>query len=366
MRVLVFLCFMVVSLPVFSQSEQDSTLVTPPETIDSPSDNLKDEFKELLREWADSIQRTSGTEEALSQIEALQEKFDTSVSAMKEAYEDQAESEDAAGAGATVVNQFQESFQKIWEGLSSTLTLGNLVAMAFILLFGLFINVLLKGWVGNKETTPHRTRLRRLRWYPLLRFINWALVIILFAALLLQHPDVLWPALTAMAIGLGLAIKDGLSDLLGGLWLIFERPYQIGDRIQAGGHYGEVTRIGIRSTQITTLDDNLVTIPNSTILGDPVANSNAGETDCMAVVRIWLPLNTDLEMARTTAHEAAITSRYFNFDKGVKILFQDHIGEPPGTILQIKAYVLDAKFEKAFEGDVTETVKRTFVKAGVY
>lgn len=361
-----FVGLMVLSAPIFSQSGSDSIPITQPEVSSSPSENLKDEFKQLLREWADSIQRTSGTNEALSQIEALQEKFDTSVSAMKEAYEEQADTEDAAGAGATVVNQFQESFQKIWEGLSSTLTGGNLAAMTIILMVGLFINFLLKSWVGKKETTPHRTRLRRLRWYPLLRFINWGLVIILFAALLLQHPDVLWPALTAMAIGLGLAIKDGLSDLLGGLWLIFESPYQIGDRIQAGGYYGEVTRIGIRSTQITTLDDNRVTIPNSTILGDPVANSNAGETDCMAVVRIWLPLNTDLDMARTTAHEAAITSRYFNFDKGVKILFQDHIGEPPGTILQIKAYVLDAKYEKAFEGDVTETVKRTFVKAGVY
>lgn len=361
MRRLLLLSLLLASLTLPAQSDVDSTGIAPSEPVD-PSKELKVDVQKLVREWLDSIQRTSGTEEAISEIEGLRGELYDSIGVLRDSLRE----ETAEGGGSQVVNQFQDVFKRIWMGLSSTLTRERIIAIVLILLSGVLINIFLRRWVGEKGSLPHRTRLRRLRWYPLLRFSNWFLVIILVSGLLLQHPDVLWPALTALAIGLGLAIKDGLADLLSGLWLIFESPYQIDDRIQVGEHYGEVTRIGIRSTQITTLDDNLVTIPNSVILNDPVANSNAGETHCMAVVRMWLPLNADLEMARATAYEAAITSRYFNFDLGVTILFTDHLAEPPGTILQVKAYVLDAKYEKAFEGDVTETVKRVFVRAGVY
>lgn len=256
-------------------------------------------------------------------------------------------------------------FSRVYEVLKNPGKLGGIVIIIF---FGILIDLLLKKWIARKDAIPAKRRLRRLRWYPLLRFITWSTATLLIIYTLLKGfaAEELWPPLTALALGVGLAFKDGLVDLLSGLWLIFESPYQIGDRINVDGHYGEVTRIGIRSTQLTTLDDNLVTIPNSAILGAPVANATASETDCMAVVRIWLPLNADLQQMRTIAHEAAITSRYFNFYKGVTILFQDHLGEPAGTILQIKAYVSDARFEKAFEGDVTETVKGALVKAGVY
>lgn len=358
MRILVFFLLLFYSVAGRAQAVADTS--ARPEA--SHKEEIKVDVQKLLREWADSLRRDAGTEEAVSEVKALREELNNSIGAL----EDSLRKEDPEVTNIEVVDQFRDSFQKIREGLANTLTLDNLLAIALILGIGFGINGLLRRWVGREGTTPHRQRLRRLRWYPLLRFINWLIVIIVMASLLLQHPDVMWPALTALAIGLGLAAKDGLVDLFGGLWLIFERPYQIGDRIQVGDHYGEVTRIGLRSTQITTLDDNLVTIPNSLILGDPVSNANAGETDCMAVVRIWLPLTADLKMARTVAYEAAITSQYFNFDKGVSILFHDHIAEPPGTILQVKAYVLDAKYEKAFEGDVTETVKRAFVEAGMY
>ncbi len=365
MRGLIILILLSGSFQLLAQSAD-----TLPSAVDTTAagapipavEEIKVDFQKLLREMADSIRKASGATEAISEVEALREQLDNSIDAL----EDSLRREDPAKEDIPMVGQFRDSFEKIRKGLSNTLTFGNLASMLLILGFGLGINELLRRWVGPKEAMPHKRRLRRLRWYPLLRFVNWLIVFVLLATLLFQHPDVLWPVLTALAIGLGLAAKDGLVDLLGGLWLIFESPYQIGDRIDAGGHYGEVTRIGIRSTQITTLDDNLVTIPNSAILGAPVANSNAGQTDCMAVVRIWLPLNADLQQVRTIAHEAVITSRYFNFYKSVTILFQDHLGEPAGTILLVKAYVSDAKFEKAFEGDVTETVKRALVKAGVY
>ena len=362
MKLLATLGLWLICLPILAQDTTDTTRVIL-QAVDSTGEQVEAAASRQTQELIKNVKEQSGPTVARDAIKTIREDLDQVDEELK-AEEKQAEKVD--NIGLEVVDKTKETFLRIWNAMKEGLRLENLIPMIVMLFLGLLVNHLLKRWIGTEENTPQKVRLRRLRWYPAFRLTTWTIVIVTIAALLLKDPEAFWPALTALAIGLGLAIKDGLSNMLGGLRLIFEQPYQIGDRIQVGEHYGEVTRIGLRSTQITTLDDNLVTIPNARILNDSVSNANAGETHCMAVVRIWLPLNMNLDLARTTAHEAAITSRFFNFDKGVKILFQDHIEEPSGTIMKIKAYVLDAKYEKAFEADVTETVKRVFVASGVY
>ncbi len=57
--------------------------------------------------------------------------------------------------------------------------------------------------------------------------------------------------------------KDIAASLLSGLIVMFDRSFQVGDRIKFDGIYGDVLSIGVRSTRVRTLDDSLVTVPNS-------------------------------------------------------------------------------------------------------
>lgn len=170
----------------------------------------------------------------------------------------------------------------------------------------------------------------------------------------------------AFGLALGFGMKDVLTSITGGVTLLADAPFQVGDRISFGGYYGEVKRIGLRSVQLVTLDDNLVTIPNSQFLSGPVASANSGALDCMVVVPFYIGAAEDFETARRLVTEATVTSRYVYLEKPVVTLVSDEfLGERFVTVIRVKAYVFDARYEKVFASDVTERVKRAFLAAGI-
>jgi len=73
-------------------------------------------------------------------------------------------------------------------------------------------------------------------------------------------------------IAISLAAQDSLKNLFGSITILFDQPFQIGDRISYKGFDGVVKEIGFRSTKVQTGAGNLVTIPNSNIVNDPVEN----------------------------------------------------------------------------------------------
>ncbi|MEM9265562.1 MAG: mechanosensitive ion channel domain-containing protein [Cyanobacteria bacterium P01_F01_bin.13] len=77
---------------------------------------------------------------------------------------------------------------------------------------------------------------------------------------------------SALGVGLGLGLQNIAKDISSGLVLVFERPIQVGDFIELGGQMGMVDRIGPRSTDIRTLDQVSIIVPNSRFLEQDVIN----------------------------------------------------------------------------------------------
>ncbi len=77
---------------------------------------------------------------------------------------------------------------------------------------------------------------------------------------------------SALGVGLGLGLQNIAKDISSGLVLVFERPIQVGDFIELSGKMGVVDRIGPRSTDIRTLDQVSIIVPNSRFLEHDVIN----------------------------------------------------------------------------------------------
>ncbi len=171
------------------------------------------------------------------------------------------------------------------------------------------------------------------------------------------------------AVAIAFAVRDLLASLIAGIILLFDRPFQVGDRVQFGDAYGEVVEMGLRSVRIATLDDNLVSIPNNLFLTSVVSSANAGALDQMCVFSFDIGCNEDFDLAKQIVYEATASSSYVYLNKPITILL-DEGPVPDGAErfairIRAKAYVLDGRYESAFSTDVTERVLRAFRRHGV-
>ncbi len=83
--------------------------------------------------------------------------------------------------------------------------------------------------------------------------------------------------ISAVGLGVGISLKGFLSNLAGGVVILFTRPFTVGEYIEINGAFGEVYKIDVFSTHINTLDSKRVIIPNNVMINSNVINHDANE-----------------------------------------------------------------------------------------
>jgi len=83
------------------------------------------------------------------------------------------------------------------------------------------------------------------------------------------------PLLASLGIGgiaIALAAKDSIANFFGTLTILFDKPFQVGERVIIDNYDGVVEDVGFRSTRIRTLTGHLVTIPNEKVVNSGLEN----------------------------------------------------------------------------------------------
>jgi small-conductance mechanosensitive channel len=162
-------------------------------------------------------------------------------------------------------------------------------------------------------------------------------------------------------VALGFAFKDLIASIIAGLVLIFDGPFQVGDRVTFQGIYGDIKTIGLRATRLVTLDDTLVTIPNHLFLNEAAFSGNAGSLEMLVAVDFYVALEADLALARRLVEEAIATAPYVDRQRPVIVLAKEtNLGSLPVYQLKAKTYLQDFLKEKPFETELTIKVQEFF------
>ncbi|MBL7250920.1 mechanosensitive ion channel family protein [Alloalcanivorax marinus] len=254
--------------------------------------------------------------------------------------------------------------------LAMVLDLFDLSVLALLALGGLCLWALNWGIQHLGHSLMERVPARRFLILQLTTLIGFAIYTLGTGALILGvlNPprEFILAAAGSVAVALGFALKDVAASLVAGLLLLFDRPFQVGDRITFDDTYGEIVSMGLRAVRVQTLDDNLVTIPNALFITDVVASGNAGELDMMVVTDFHVGLDADLEAARDIIEEVIVTSRYAFLKKPVTFAIEEvAVAEYLAIRLRAKAYVLDVHYEKAFQSDLVLRVTALFRERGI-
>jgi MscS family membrane protein len=213
-----------------------------------------------------------------------------------------------------------------------------------------------------EKSTRYRIAIKGI--IPVLRILGWTIVIYIIIAGIFKPPAATLLAVAAsLGIAVGFASQDIFKNIFGGIMILFDKPFQVGDKIEIGKYYGEVIKIGLRSTKMVTPDDSTVSVPNGEIMSTSVSNSNSGEADCQVVAEIYLPITVDTEIVRQIATEAAQVSKYIYLNKPITVLFFNEIKEKKSYFtMRLKAYVMDIRYEFNFKSDMTELVIKELLK----
>jgi small-conductance mechanosensitive channel len=75
-----------------------------------------------------------------------------------------------------------------------------------------------------------------------------------------------------LGVGLGFGLQNVIANFVSGLILTFERPIQVGDKIEVGDVLGNVKQIGVRSSTVKTFDGSEVIVPNADLISNQVVN----------------------------------------------------------------------------------------------
>jgi small conductance mechanosensitive channel len=82
-------------------------------------------------------------------------------------------------------------------------------------------------------------------------------------------------AIAAIGLAIGLALQGTLSNFAAGVMLLVFRPFKVGDLINAAGQLGIVDQLQLFTTDMKTLDNRKLVVPNSAIFGSVIENITA-------------------------------------------------------------------------------------------
>ena len=166
------------------------------------------------------------------------------------------------------------TLQTFWNALVEFATSAGLkiIYAAAILILGMkLVNFFCKKVFKDKRLEDRDPSLASF----LSNFLSIALkiVVIITAAMVIGVPAASFITILGSAgVAIGLALQGSLSNLAGGIMILFFKLFRVGDFIEAAAGTGTVKSINVFYTVLTTPDNRQLTVPNSALSGQPITN----------------------------------------------------------------------------------------------
>lgn len=99
----------------------------------------------------------------------------------------------------------------------------------------------------------------------------------------------------ALSVGIGFGLQTIVNNLVSGVILAFEKPVQIGDLIEVGGHTGKIKEMGIRASKIATYEGSEIIVPNGDLLSQHLVNWTLSNNNRRVELLVGVAYGTDLK-----------------------------------------------------------------------
>lgn len=165
----------------------------------------------------------------------------------------------------------EEAAEGLWNSIrhitASNIFTAVLVAAACLVVMKVLLKVLDRA-LGRSRLDSSLQKLLR----GILKAGLWFVTAIIVLGCLDVEVTSLVAVLSVVGLAFSLALQNFLSNAAGGMQLLASHPFSVGDFVEAGGCSGTVEEIGLFYTKLTTPDNKLVQMPNSSIVSANITN----------------------------------------------------------------------------------------------
>ncbi len=175
------------------------------------------------------------------------------------------------------------------------------------------------------------------------------------------NPTGLVAGLGLLSVAIGFAAQTSVSNLISGFFLIFERPFSVGDAVDIGGNTGIVLSIGLLSTKMRTYDNILVRIPNETVLKATIKTYTAFDIRRIDTT-VGIAYAEDIEEARKVILEFLNSEPVF-LAEPPPIVFAEELADS-SVNLKVLVWIRRVDYIKAKE-TLVKGIKNALDKAGI-
>lgn len=183
----------------------------------------------------------------------------------------------------------------------------TLIKFVLVIIFGRLIYWLVAKQILRRTFQKLEDPGREFAIRQFVKYIIYLLTFLFALQTLGISLSVLWAGSAALLVGFGLGMQQNFNDLVSGIILLIESSVAVGDVVTVDGIVGRVKRIGLRTSEVESMDNITIVIPNSKLVVDNVINWSYNGRYSRFHVDIGVGYDTDPEKVRKILLQVADT-----------------------------------------------------------
>lgn len=171
-------------------------------------------------------------------------------------------------------------WNKIWTSITDFFTnnFWNIVTFFAVLVIGIIVVKILLNIIKKVMAKTKMEKVTQGFLYHIVKFCFYLILILILLSIMGISITGLLTTISALVLAVGMALQNLITNIANGIVIVTMHMFKKGDYVNVTGVEGSIEDINFLFTTLITTDNKRITIPNSSILNNPVTNYGAKPT----------------------------------------------------------------------------------------
>lgn len=199
---------------------------------------------------------------------------------------------------------------------SYSLTIANILSALFIFIASYFFIKIISALVTHSFKKKNKADGRHFSIIQLIKYLTWSLAFVFIIQSLGLNITFLIASSAALLVGIGLGLQDIFKDFVSGITLLIEGTIKVDDIVEVDGMVVKVNEISLRTSVVSTREDNVVIIPNHKFVEEKIINWTTNTLPSRFTIDVSVDFSSDEHLVEKVLKECALNHNDVLSDKG--------------------------------------------------